>query len=433
MLTLEPPPSPCAQKWLAFLEDIRPDDDILISPVVTLVNGLRACPDGLSVLLGAAAQYARGPHANDERLATVVEALRDWGSDADRIVPVLVDLLDHTAVRVYAADALGKIGPAASAAVPALRRAAVAPDGMLAARALWALHAIDTARAVRYVRLLIRRAKDRPPHDTASQLAAVNALGILGAWPDRVVPVLATHLARHDVRSDRIYAVLHALEPFGPDAAPAVPVLLALLQRCEAAEAYPFSSVARALGRVGQGAEAAVPALIEAVTEADAFTEAEKRTEAAIWALGKIGDPAALPVLMKTIRQRQKRRAPYDFVFPMAILALGDLGIGSREVVAVLLDELGDRRNGRARWQAAEALGKLTPLGQATLDALIAALDDADPNVQCAAALALQQHGAAAALPALRRLAHGARDAHVRECMAEAVAAMEIKQRGPYR
>jgi HEAT repeat protein len=100
-----------------------------------------------------------------------------------------------------------------------------------------------------------------------------------------------------------------------------------------------------ALGKIGD--PQAVPALMEALKDRD-----ERCAPGGGGALGKIGDPQAVPALMEALKDRDEnvRRAAAE--------ALGK--IGDRQAVPALLEALKDR-NEDVRQAAAEALWKLLP------------------------------------------------------------------------
>jgi HEAT repeat protein len=107
--------------------------------------------------------------------------------------------------------------------------------------------------------------------------------------------------------------------------------------------------LALALGRIGD--PRAVPALLKAVTEADAAgTRADPETQVyAVWALGVIGDPQAVPPLVSLARSDDAglRKA--------AVHALGAFPTAESRaaLAAALSDPVAD-----VRWNAAVALGR---------------------------------------------------------------------------
>jgi HEAT repeat protein len=126
-----------------------------------------------------------------------------------------------TTVRVEAASLLIAAGPAAKPLAPALRTAADDENSLVRLRAAAALARID-------------------PEERAFAIAT-----LLG------------HLRKADDKSRHISAAM-ALAELGPDAAPAVPLLTALLDSADWEERV---WGARALGRIGEAARPSLPAI----------------------------------------------------------------------------------------------------------------------------------------------------------------------------
>lgn len=198
------------------------------------------------------------------------------------------------------------------------------------------------------------------------------------------------------------------------------------------------------LGLLDDGA--AVPALVEALRDPHPSVH-----NMAVWALGRLGDPACVPPLLAHL-ERQWQEDPYD-LSPYGPWALGDLrdpraldwleevvhestDVGTVESALVAVGRIGGRRgrdllietldhpdeNYRAR--AADALGAMRD--RSALNALLADLDDEEPLVVIAAAGALGNLGRREAAPGLRRLAAHP-DARVRQ---EAEYALNRLRRG---
>jgi HEAT repeat protein len=133
---------------------------------------------------------------------------------------------------------------------------------------------------------------------------------------------------------------------------------------------------AQTLGKLGQGARSAVPALAE-------FLDDPRRNdplmidEAVVRTLGRIGRPArtAIPAMVRVSgKDFDLERLVQESI--NGILLGGDGG----DVVA-LMRSLHDRDDG-TRLRAAKALGDLGPAGKTAVPALIEALHDADPDVR---------------------------------------------------
>lgn len=178
-----------------------------------------------------------------------------------------------------ALHALGRLGTAAAAAVPAITRAASDrnPDIKLAAAgALGQIGAPAQSAIPTLAQLLADRSE-------AVRKAAVRSLGQIDAsWAaDRGVVGIVTVLARqlHTAGSDRAHA-LSALVTIG---AAAVPTLSEILQQGDRTER---EHAAKALGEIGPVAKAAIPVLLHASQHDHPWVQRE-----AIAAITKIDTP----------------------------------------------------------------------------------------------------------------------------------------------
>jgi HEAT repeat protein len=301
--------------------------------------------------------------------------------------------------RYEAAQALREYGPEAKAAVPALARLAQ-----------------DT--------------------DVDSRLGAVRALATTGRGDKLAIQTIVKTF--RDTNRYVREAAFQALEDMGPEAQAAVPALTELLQGKDAVvrnEVDPQTeeklsdeerkqdlrpSAARTLGKIGPGAQAAVPALTEALSDED-----YNLRRSAAYALGEIGpgvDSAAIPVLIEmlehdklglhdvaaqalvkidpqtavpAIRQRVLVNR-HGFIPSEVVHALGNAGA---EAVPTLV-ELVRTSDARVRQDAALALGKI---GQPAIPALRELVQEKDEAIQRAAALGFGKMGADA-LPAISEL-----------------------------
>ena len=220
--------------------------------------------------------------------------------------------------------------------------------------------------------------------------------------PETIVPELLDILAHGPQHSQ--FAVLDVLERIGEPAKDAVPLLIDALSDNSLAH----SEVARALGAMGDAAEAAVPALIE-LLEAP-FPDASKQEAAltrasVIDALGEIGPAAqvALPKIRRALndedlavpiaaaRALRRLKAPLsasqlktlfwdaDWLLPYQVLQeLGKLPPPFDDAISVLLEI----RMGNAPLILAE-------IGQPAVPALLNALTSPNPDVRRTGARAL--------------------------------------------
>jgi HEAT repeat protein len=144
----------------------------------------------------------------------------------------------------------------------------------------------------------------------------------------------------------------YALGRFGPDAAPAVPVLLDAL-RCDDTETR--IQAARALGEIGPAARDALPALREAEHEQIERNSSQVRRNAES-AIKKIeGGPGAVEVLLG---QLQSPNIADERV--LAAQALARIGPDARAAVPALKRAL-ESKDPEVREEAAKALSRIDP------------------------------------------------------------------------
>ena len=220
--------------------------------------------------------YASGVLVTAEPRDVLREALGDRATDIDALAGALAKHAS-TAVRADCAAALGALGPAGRAAMPALFVALGDRSEFVRASAARALARLET------------KADDVPRLVEALGSAdgyvlafAAWSLGNLGAAAQAAVPALAQALSRDDTNA----VVAAALARIGPAAAGAVSVLVDALRSENPDRRW---RAARTLGRIGPAAEPAVPLLTSALADPhDAVRQHAAR------ALGRIG-PAARP------------------------------------------------------------------------------------------------------------------------------------------
>jgi HEAT repeat protein len=152
-------------------------------------------------------------------------------------------------IRQAAAKSLGRMGPEAKAAIPALI-AALDKDAESCDTVAEALKEIGSAS----VPPLIEVVKDK---DATNRVAAAKVLGLFGGEAKAAVPALAEFLADEDEWPDARGAVAFTLGKVGPAA------VSALTAGLKDKEADVRSGCAETLGQVGPEAKTAVPALTE--------------------------------------------------------------------------------------------------------------------------------------------------------------------------
>ena len=198
------------------------------------------------------------------RLAAVRALGRVGGGEA--VVTKLVEEAQKDPsgqVREEAIRALGHMGPAAKAAVPALKAIADVPGDrrVLAAAALVPI----TGESKPYADVVLQALRDASPANRLNRAAAMDSLELLGPAAKEAVPDLTDALrdknllSRSDGTTVRQKAA-RALGALGPAAKPAVPKLADLLKE---KDENLKRTVIEALARIGPAAEFAAPRLRE--------------------------------------------------------------------------------------------------------------------------------------------------------------------------
>lgn len=211
--------------------------------------------------------------------------------------------------------------------------------------------------------------------DPQKLMEIVDALATLGP---RAVPLCARSLEEKGPL--RFYA-LQLLIKVGPEAAPAVPAIVATL-------ADPQPDLRReslfALGAIGAAAAPATDKIVAKLTDED--TEVR---HAACYALGKIGPDAkaALPALQKAMTSED---AFLQMASVWAALKIAPTDHALRvKAVPYLIKAVSDERV-HVRLEAVNMLGELGADAKTALSALQGALEDESEDVQAAAAVALE-------------------------------------------
>jgi HEAT repeat protein len=358
-----------------------------------------------------AAAPALAKTLSDERPEVRLQAaiaLGEIGEGAKPAATTLAQLLSDPfpAVRAAAVFALGRIGDrSAGAAIAAADRA---EDPFLHSLSIWAqakLNPDDPRLMDQAVVLLVNSlgAEDRGMAQVAARaladLGATNEAvereldkvlkGADAAEEDRIVrslsslgPRVVPHAQRALKDPDRQATALQMLERLGPDAAPAVPNLVELLQTDDPAVR---AQVLQILGSIGPQAEPAVAAATTALEDSDRHV-----VLTAAYCLGKIGPPAkaAIPGLRKLTTADDK---VIRLTGTWALLQIGPRSDALVEsALPVLTDSLGSELD-FVRFEAATTLGELGQSAKAALPALETASTDSVPAVRRAAAEAIQK------------------------------------------
>jgi HEAT repeat protein len=167
---------------------------------------------------------------------------------------------------------------------------------------------------------------------------------------------------------------------------PAVPALIAALN-----DGYHWRRVqaAQALGEIGD--PSVVPVLVT-LLQRDRFRDVQ---EAAAAALGKIGDPSAVPELIEVLKQSYDELTCVLYALvqigkpavPALIAAIGEGELRERGRVPKVLGEIGDTsaipaliEALRDTWMCSEAVGALVKIGKPAVPALMNVLEDNSLN-----------------------------------------------------
>jgi HEAT repeat protein len=310
-------------------------------------------------------------------------------------VPALLRILDGQdwAMRVCAAGALGRIGPAAGDAVPSLVRAIERVDRKLDAdplvtQAIGALGRIGPKANAARLALSELLTTDNGCY----YFDAVLALRRIGAPPVRKLV--------EDFLREADPGIADALARLGPEARDAIPALRAALtdRRLQVR-----LSAAATLAHIDPTAIDSIPVLIEGLKN---WNDRDLDVDAVPWALARLGPgaKAALPAMIGIVKQRS---GASDL-----LVALVEVDPGGGECVPALIAALksDDREFASA---AAHCLGVLGPRAKDAVPALATALTrdfpvrgiDSEYEPQASAAKALRRIGPEAkpAIPSLIR------------------------------
>ncbi|HMI94051.1 MAG TPA: HEAT repeat domain-containing protein [Polyangiales bacterium] len=364
---------------------------------------------------GSSAAAALLGHLDDNSAPVrraIVGALGQLG-ERRAVVPLIGKIQDtEPSVRSAVARALGELGDARamSALVLALRD----NDESVRSAALEALAELSDPGATLSVAAVLER--DTSP---VVKIAAVQALARIGSNEALAALVRALGSSEPDI----VEAAQRSLAGLGARAAP---VLVECVRAGSSAEVS--DRCAAVLGSVGGKGTGAVlsQALVQGVISA----------RAGLAALGELGDPAFLPSVLERLAASDPlvRRAAVEAALQLLRTARSEgravepivralekartsraerlplialLGrTGSPRAVASLSPLATGSEDVELKLAALEALGALGPAGQDVI--LIEALDDDEPSIRRAAALALNQSASpAAAKPLLERLERG--------------------------
>jgi HEAT repeat protein len=275
------------------------------------------------------------------------------------------------AVRTQAARALGRIGPAAASAAPALIGLLKDDDETVRCQAAEALGRVGGEEGAT-VAALVDLLQDA---SAPVKAAAARALGALKRAAAPAVPALVPLLQDRDesVRA----AAAEAVAQVGPLDTSAIGFLA---EGLDSPDNVVRARTAEALGSIGEAAIEAAPALVEAMADGNDRVRAK-----AVKALGKIGESAAtaaVPGLVRALRDQD------NWVSALAAETLGQMGESGDGTVRALVRSL-SHLNPRVRGNSAEALGKLGAAAAVARSALETTAGDEDGGVRSQAVRAL--------------------------------------------
>ncbi len=337
-------------------------------------------------------------------------ALAAIGASSQDAVAALCKCLDDKINCVPATYALGSIGQVPSDVEARIRANVDSSDPILATVSAWALaklHPNDEQLQRGAIERLGQRMMDRDPRvrraaveafldldpdpeisrpiikkvmDQADPEVLDAAMNTLAGLGEKVLPRLIEALKHPQVRA-RAAAIIARIGPPAKDAVPA------LIEALDDANSETRIEVLLALGAIGSGAEVAVPEVTRALDDPDMNVR-----YAACCALGKIGGPAcsAADELLENLSGVDRVLA-VSSAWALARLDPRCPKIAAK-AVPVLIKAL-EESNPLVRLQAAETLKLFGPLAKDAVPALKGALHDTDPQVREAAAEALHAIG----------------------------------------
>jgi HEAT repeat protein len=270
---------------------------------------------------------------------------------------------DDPLVRQIALESLAALAPESLTSIPAIDNLLRHdPSSQVRVTAAAALVELDPSGA-QSVPLLAAMLRDP---DSALRLFVVRALGDLGPKALAANDSLVAVIEQDEDHSFRSFAC-QTLSKVSP-ASKTVPILLEALKRERNRKATTFEgTILQTLGRIGPDAAPAVPVLVETYNSS---TEEHVRGSAMI-ALGGIGPRAhdALPTVLEATKSSE------FFVRANALEALTKITVDPDVVVPPLVAALKDKQWWTQK-TAATLLGKLGPAAKAAIPALEAAMVD---------------------------------------------------------
>ncbi len=365
----------------------------------------------------AAVPHIKGvlKHKDPEVRLQALMTLGEIGPASKPLTPDIVAMLENDkfgGVRYAAAFALGKIGADADA-TKALNKAVTSKDPFLRMLGAWALarnNPGDKAMVKRAVDLILQSFKSDDVHlRRAAAKAAVDfdvplddvAPMLVEALQDKDPVVVGNAIAALAERGPkalkhvdkllkhkelRYYALL-LIPRLGPEAAPAVPALVDVLDEKPQGEAdLEFQREVRfALAAIGPGAKGAVPALAKSLDSKN-----DEICASASYALGKIG-PAAKAAVPKLRNNLKSGSSIVQLASMGALLEILPRNPQLERVAVPLLTKGLENEYELVRAECATALGKIGGPAKRALPQLKQRLKDESEFVRQAATEAIKK------------------------------------------
>ena len=373
---------------------IKDDDERVRHAAINALVPMRA---GRELSLAALTALLKDENAANRQRAA--RALGRMGPDASPAVPALIEAARTSPADASLANALAEIGPASLPAILSALRDAPAPDagrllgllrgfgapagpalvealkhpaGQVRAAAALALGGIGHGAKVAQEPLFAQAADAEAP----PRAAALRALVALEADSQRLKPMLESAL--RDAAPDVRRAGAAGLARYGGANALGVAGLVELLDDENPASRL---SAIDELGKMGAAAATAVPALMERLTDADLQMQV-------IAAIGKVG-PLAVPAVTRLIELAKAGPLQTRVASFAALAGIGREGSAALPVIyAALKDGEGD-----VRAAAVSSLAAIEQDEEKIIAALATALADDTGRVRRPAAAALSKYG----------------------------------------
>jgi HEAT repeat protein len=384
-------------------------------------------PDEVPPLVAELAQLLRQGQAGPRIEAA--KSLELFGARARPAIPALVTALEDKdpQVRAAAADALGEIGASAPESVTALSRGLKDQEILVRRSVVGALRKgvnfLKPGPQVRPVVTVLSEALKDPDPDVR-RTAAEGFQEVVYQAFDRaalrlVIPALVEGLPDKEekVRVQVEDALATALEKVTVDDQVLVPILIRALRQKTRIRSEAFEALVKILQGVTPADQSLIPDLLALLNEDTMSLEEQTQFLRALAKIGP-GAKAAVPVLMELLRRhpvREIRPTPGSpesakVIFRQtAIYVLGAIGPEAEPAVPLLIEVLkaeeplrnaGASEKGSAparsvpygvRQTAAYALGRIGPAAKAAIPALTKASQDESKDLRAAASAALKQ------------------------------------------